>query len=260
MSLDAVIVGAGAAGLLTALRAASLGARVALLDVAAGARSNMAVSGGMFAGAGTRFQIAAGIEDSPALFAADVRRKTEGAVDAVILDAVAARSADAAHFIADDLGLALRIAGGVDFAGHSVPRLHATDAQDGKSLAGFLVDATRRTEAISLHDATEAIGLVVVDGVVRGVTTATGEQILAKLTVLASAGFAANPAMVARWRRRYRLRSISAAARMTVARSTGAPHWARSCCSWTATRVRGMSPQTASAGSGRAPHRWARSW
>jgi fumarate reductase flavoprotein subunit len=198
MIWDAVIVGAGAAGLMTALRAASLGARIALLDVAAGERSNLVVSGGMFAGAGTRFQAEAGQADSPARWAADILAKTGGAVDPVILDAVTSRAGDAVHFLADDAGIAIRLASGVDFPGHSAERLHATEARDGRQLGTMLMAAVRRVSAIQVFERTEATGLVVTDGAVTGVTT-TGESFHTPLTVLASGGFAGNAEMVARF-------------------------------------------------------------
>ena len=53
--LSGIVLGAGAAGLVAALRAVSLGARVALVDGRQGADSNLARSGGMFSAAGTRF-------------------------------------------------------------------------------------------------------------------------------------------------------------------------------------------------------------
>jgi fumarate reductase flavoprotein subunit len=199
MKHEAVIAGAGAAGLMTALRAASLGARVALLDIAAGERSNIVVSGGMFAGAGTRFQADAGIDDNPGIFADDIRRKTDGAVDPVILHAVTTRAADAVHFIADDLGLAIRLAVGVDFPGHSVPRLHATDAQDGGQLARMLMAVARDTEKIRLFENTEVMSLHTEGGRVAGVATARGERTEAPVTVLACGGFAGNAEMVARF-------------------------------------------------------------
>lgn len=62
---DGVVVGAGAAGLIAALRAATLGAHIALIEAEDGSTSNLAVSGGLFPGAGTRFQAPFGIADSP---------------------------------------------------------------------------------------------------------------------------------------------------------------------------------------------------
>ncbi|MFC7557026.1 FAD-binding protein [Pseudoroseomonas wenyumeiae] len=62
---DLVVVGAGAAGMLGALRAEAGGARVALLERDAAASSNLALSGGLFSAAGSRWQQAAGWRTAP---------------------------------------------------------------------------------------------------------------------------------------------------------------------------------------------------
>jgi len=94
-AFDGVIAGAGAAGLLAALRAHDAGGRVALLDSFEAEQSNLWTSSGLFSAAGTRFQHAAGVDDSPARWAADISRKTRSAVDPVILSNVTRRSAEA---------------------------------------------------------------------------------------------------------------------------------------------------------------------
>lgn len=199
MNFDAVIVGAGAAGLMAALRAALGGARVAVLEIGDGERSNLAASGGLFAGAGTRFQAKSGVTDSPAQWADDIVRKTGGAVDPVIVGAVTSRSADAVHFLADEIGVDVHLSTGVPFPGHSAVRLHATEAQDGRQLATLLRTAARRTAAIRMFEQTEATGLIVEAGAVVGVVTAAGERFTAPWTLLASGGFAANSEMIARF-------------------------------------------------------------
>jgi fumarate reductase flavoprotein subunit len=198
-SLAGVVVGAGASGLMAALRASAGGARVALLDCAQGDRSNLVVSGGLFAAAGTRFQASEGIADSPALWSGDVRRKTDGAVDAAILDTVTGRAADAVHFLADHVGLDIHLATGLPIPGHSVTRLHATQAESGRELTHLLLDAVRRTEGIAFFPDTEADALIVLDGRVPGVRTRDGRRFLAPWTLLAIGGFAGNRSMVERF-------------------------------------------------------------
>ena len=194
---DAVVVGAGAAGLVASLRAATLGRRVVLLDAAAGDQSNLSVSGGMFAASGTRVQQAAGISDSPALWAADIDRKTDGAFDPAITHAVTSRAADATHFLAETIGLPLHVVT-IPMPGHSALRLHATPTENGAELAALLVDAVRRTPGITLVTGEEASGLLTENGRVVGVQ-AGDTAYRAGWTLLASGGFAANPAMIARF-------------------------------------------------------------
>lgn len=71
--VDVAIVGAGAAGVMTALKAAAnpeLTVAVFEKDLREGA--NAAISSGSLGAGGTRFQRAAGIEDSPEQHAADI--------------------------------------------------------------------------------------------------------------------------------------------------------------------------------------------
>ena len=136
-SFDAVVVGAGAAGLVASLRAATLGMRVVLLDAAAGEQSNLSVSGGMFAAAGTRVQEAAGIVDSPALWAADIAHKTHGAFDPAMVHTITTRAADATHFLTDTIGLPLHVVN-LPVPGHSALRLHATPGESGTEMATLL--------------------------------------------------------------------------------------------------------------------------
>jgi succinate dehydrogenase/fumarate reductase flavoprotein subunit len=123
---DVIVAGAGAAGLMAALAAARAGASVLLLERDLGGGSNLLVSGGLFPGAGSRYQRAAGIDDSPARFAGDIRAKGSVAVNKAIVDTIAARSADAVHFLADVAGLPVHLMATITAPGHSVPRLHAT--------------------------------------------------------------------------------------------------------------------------------------
>ena len=69
---DAIIVGAGAAGLSASSFAAALDRHVLLLDCANGASSDFAKSGGGPAAAGTRFQEQAEVTDSPEAWLEDM--------------------------------------------------------------------------------------------------------------------------------------------------------------------------------------------
>ena len=197
-AFDAVIVGAGAAGLFAALKADDLGARVALLDGFDAERSNLWVSSGLFSAAGTRFQHAAGVDDDAARWADDILRKTQGAVDPAILATVTRRSADVAHFLADRIGLDLRLQTGLRLPGHTAVRLHGTPAGSGRELAGLLFAAVRRRPAIAIMTGVSAAELLLESGRVAGVRTHTDQIIRARNVLLASGGFASDAAMVAR--------------------------------------------------------------
>ena len=190
---DGVILGAGAAGLMAALRAGALGARVALVD--AGGGSNLEVSSGLFSAAGTRWQAAAGIADGAARWAGDIVAKASGAVDPVILGVVTGRSAEVAHFIADGLGLPVRVVGGLSMPGHTAARLHEADRGGGAALAALLWARVRGMAGVTVIDR-EATGLLTEGGRVVGAALRDG-AVRGAWTLLAMGGFGANRAMVA---------------------------------------------------------------
>ena len=72
VSVDVVIVGAGACGLVAALAAVENGATVLLLEKLEDVGGNSRLSTGSIPAAGSRLQIAAGIDDNPALMVADL--------------------------------------------------------------------------------------------------------------------------------------------------------------------------------------------
>ena len=202
VEFDGVIVGAGAAGLVAALRAADCGASVALLDGGNGEHSNLTVSGGLVSAAGTRFQTEAGVEDSPARWSDDIHRKSNGAVDPALVASVTQRAADAVHFVCDRIGLRLHLAIGLNIPGHTAPRLHATAGESGRELAADLLAAVHRTERIRFLTGTEAEGLLTEAGRVTGVQARQGGApvtIRGRQTLLASGGFASNADMIARY-------------------------------------------------------------
>lgn len=196
-SFDGVILGAGAAGLVAALRAADGGARVALLDGASATRSNLVVSSGLFSAAGTRFQAALGVDDTPARWAEDIARKAAGAVDPLIVQTVTTQSAGVAHFFADRLGFPVRLAVGLDIPGHTAKRLHEADRDGGAGLAALLFRAVQAMPGITVIDA-QATALLIEHGRVVGAQTEAGE-VHGAWTLLASGGYGGNRAMVAQF-------------------------------------------------------------
>jgi len=157
---DLLIAGAGAAGMMAALVAAHHGASVRLLERDPGGPSNLLVSGGLFPGAGTRFQAAAGIHDSAEQFAADVHVKAAGVVDPPVLAAIAAQGAPAVHFLADAVQMPIKLLDGLTAPGHSVPRLHATPGESGRELHRLLRAAVAACERIQLVGDAEVLELI----------------------------------------------------------------------------------------------------
>ena len=109
VALDAqvplLIIGAGAAGLCAALAAKEAGAEPLVIERDAVPAGSTSLSAGLIPAAGTRFQRARGIADSPQLFAADIQRKAKSEVDAAVVDAVAQGAGPLIEWLADRHGL-----------------------------------------------------------------------------------------------------------------------------------------------------------
>jgi len=151
MEADAIVIGAGAAGMMGALVAAHGGARVQLFEASLGGPSNLRVSGGLFTGAGTRWQREAGVQDEPALFARDIRAKAAGTANEEIVDVVARRCGEAIDFLADRCGFAIHLMK-IVAPGHAVPRLHATPGESGRELLALLRAAVEKQKRITVTE------------------------------------------------------------------------------------------------------------
>jgi len=190
-----LVAGAGAAGMMAALAAAAKGARVRLVERDLAEPSTLALSGGLFAAAGTRWQRAAGVEDSPALFAQDLQAFTRGTAEPGVARAVVANAARAAEFLADVGGLPLHLHVVGRWPGHSVPRLHATPAESGAELSEMLRQTVRRTSRITLEDGVELVALTE-DGAELS-RAGTRQRVAADAVVLATGGFGASASLLA---------------------------------------------------------------
>jgi fumarate reductase flavoprotein subunit len=191
-----LVAGAGAAGMIATLAAASRGARVRLIERDLAEPSTLALSGGLISAAGTRWQAEAGIDDSPARFAEDVRAFTAGTSHPGVLAAVAGACGRAVEFLADVAGLPLHLHTASRWPGHSVPRLHATPAESGAELSALLRDAIGRAPRITLEDGTDLVALAA-DGAEVS-QAGTRRRIAADAVVLATGGFGAARDLLAR--------------------------------------------------------------
>jgi fumarate reductase flavoprotein subunit len=199
-SVPVVVIGAGACGLTAALAAREAGAEVLVLERDAKPAGSTALSTGLIPAAGTRFQRALGIEDSPELLASDIWRKARGATDRAIVDAVARASGPTIEWLADRHGVAFKLVEGFLYPGHSVLRMHGTPHRTGEELESALLAAAARLgidivpSAVATDLYARADGRVVAVGFARpdGATEVVGCEAL----VLACCGFGGNKEMV----------------------------------------------------------------
>ncbi|SDE11279.1 FAD-dependent oxidoreductase [Nocardioides lianchengensis] len=198
---DLVVAGAGG-GLVAALRAASLGLSVLVVErnehFARG--NNTAMSTAMVPGAGTRWQREAGVEDSPEQFLADVRAKTHGEADERLAAALAGVSARLLEWLADDVGLPLSLVTDFGYPGHSAYRCHTVPGRAGQAMLADVVRAVRSSDLVDLMVPARLTGVEEGDdGVLHAVVdTPNGEErIPTRAVLLATNGFGADRELVA---------------------------------------------------------------
>jgi fumarate reductase flavoprotein subunit len=194
---DFLVIGAGGCGLAAAIAAHDAGLSVAIVEKRDRPGGNSALSTGSIPGAGSKYQRAAGIEDSPERLIADLEA-TAGLHDADALTRLMAeQSAPLVEWLIDDLGARMELVTAYKHVGHSVPRLHAPRSRRGQDLVDDLLRfVTDRGIPIAVGQAVER--LIVEDGAVMGAVIG-GDHIRAAKTLLATNGFAGNREMVARW-------------------------------------------------------------
>jgi len=198
-----VIVGAGAAGHVAALACRDAGIECAMLERDAVPQGSTALSSGLVPAAGTSFQRAKGIDDDPARFAADIRRKAKGEADPALVEALATDIGPTVEWLAARHGVPFDVVEGFVYPGHGAMRMHGTPRRTGAELMAALARAAETAGAVALTQARVAGLFADPDGAVRGVAVerpdGTAERIGCTALVLACNGFGGNPEMVARF-------------------------------------------------------------
>lgn len=200
IEVETLVIGAGAAGLVAALAAAEAGQDVLVLEADPVPAGSTTLSAGLIPAAGTRLQRAAGIHDSPALFAADIQRKAKGENDPGLVATLAEGAAPTIDWLSERHGLAFSLVTDFLYPGHSVPRMHGLPSRSGRELvdalraaaeaAGVMLACNRRARVLH-HEGR----------LVRGVSAdAPGgaERIGCWRLILACNGFGGNRELVAR--------------------------------------------------------------
>jgi fumarate reductase flavoprotein subunit len=195
--VDLLVIGAGACGLAGAIAAHDEGISVAIVEKRDRPGGNSSLSTGSIPGAGSRYQRAAGIEDSPERMLADLVA-VGGRHDADDLTRLMAeQSAPLCEWLIDGLGARMELITAYKHVGHTVERLHAPRSRRGQDLVddllGFVSD-----RGIPLAIGNPAEDLTVEDGAVTGAVIG-GERIACRKVLLATNGFAADRAMVGEW-------------------------------------------------------------
>lgn len=196
-----LIVGGGACGLIAALAANEAGAEAVVLERDPVPSGSTALSSGMIPAAGTALQKAKGIDDSPAIFAADLMAKSKGKADKRLVDLVARESGPTVDWLAGPRGIRLELVEGFLYPGHSRLRLHAPPGKTGAALMDSLRSAAEAAAIEIVTDAHVTALYADTDARVHGVRImrpdGSREDIGCGALVLACNGFGGNKAMVA---------------------------------------------------------------
>lgn len=147
-------------------------------------------------------QRAAGIEDNPDIFYADVMAKTEGRTDPALVRAVTREAGPTVEWLDGQHQIPFAVDKSWKGLGHTRQRLHAPPEKTGQHLMGRLLQAIERVGADLLTNAHVVDLYAASDGRVRGVRVkrpdGTFDDIGCEALVLATCGFASNPEMIAK--------------------------------------------------------------
>ena len=197
VSTDLLIIGAGGCGLAAAVAAHDAGIEVAVVEKLDRPGGNSSLSTGSIPGAGSKYQRAAGIEDSPERMITDLLT-VSGHHDADPLTRLMAeQSAPLAEWLIDGLGARMELITAYKHVGHSVPRLHAPRSRRGQDLVDDLLRFVADRE-ISLAVGNPVADLIIEEGAVVGAKIGA-DRIAARKVLLATNGFAGNRDLVTRW-------------------------------------------------------------
>ncbi|GLR78829.1 FAD-dependent oxidoreductase (plasmid) [Azospirillum oryzae] len=200
-TVPVVVIGGGAAGMVAALAAHEQGAGVLVLERDALPQGSTALSAGLIPAPGTRWQRAAGIEDSPERFAADIIAKAKGEPDPAEVARVAQAVGPALEWLADRYGLPFSVVDNFSYPGHSARRMHGLPSRSGAELIDRLRGAV---EAAGIDVLCEAhVTALYSDGArVRGVEVTrpdgSTERVGCGALILACNGYGGNRALVER--------------------------------------------------------------
>jgi flavocytochrome c len=197
-----VIVGAGAAGLCAALRAAEAGVPVVVVERDKLPAGSTALSAGLIPAAGTRFQRRKEIDDSAQLFAADIQSKAHGEADPALVRMVSEGAASTVEWLADRYEFPFEVIDNFNYPGHSAFRMHGLPTRSGAELIDRLRTAAEHADIPILVNTVVSTLFAGADRRIVGVGCDRGgseELIGCDALILACNGFGGNRLLVDRY-------------------------------------------------------------
>ncbi len=199
--VSVAIIGAGACGLMTALRLREASIDCVVIERDAQPGGSTALSSGLIPAAGTTVQQAAGVIDSVAGFAADIQAKAKGQAAAHLVPVYCEAVREAIDALSVRYRIPFEVLDGFLYPGHQVRRMHSVPERTGAALIARLEAAVRgagadllmRAHVTELHvdagDTLIGVGYRRPDGQI--------ERLRCAAVMLACNGFGGNRHMVA---------------------------------------------------------------
>lgn len=199
-----VIIGGGTAGMIAAIFAAKRGANVIVVEKTATVGGTLVISGGMMGAAGTVFQKAKGIQDSPQQHYDDIMKISAGTADPDMARLWADHAGSMINWLAE-LGFKIpddQPSVGTLYDYYSVPRYH-WGAQNGRSILAVMkpeFDKYVQSGHITLMTDAGAVDLIqdakgAINGVVVEDSKGKRSDVRGLNTIIATGGCAGSPSM-----------------------------------------------------------------
>ena len=199
ITIPVIVVGGGGCGLSAALAARDGGADVLVVERDPKLWGTTSMSTGLIPAAGTPEQVAAGITDSPGLFAEDILRKTQGQTDPGITDILAQESAETVAWLRDLHGVNLSLITDFLYPGHSAKRMYGMPNRSGAELMAAL-ESSVRSSGVDILTNARVVSLFVDGQRITGIAVERPDGSLEEYgctaLILACCGFAGNAEMV----------------------------------------------------------------
>jgi fumarate reductase flavoprotein subunit len=194
---DLVVAGAGG-GLIGAIKASQLGAKVLLIDASYDFLNtcNTSLTTGMFPASGSRWQQELGITDSPEIFTQDIMKKTKNSADVIAVKALTEVSVEAMEWMADSLNVPWRLVTDFHYPGHSVDRCLSVTGRKGLLIMKPIWQAVSAQNLFDFRASTRLVDIILENDQILAavIETAAGEikEIPTANVLLATNGYGAN--------------------------------------------------------------------
>ena len=200
ITVPVLVVGAGAAGLMAALKVREAGLDVLLLERDPVPRGSTALSAGLVPAPGTRWQRENAVDDSPELFGRDIMAKAKNEPEPKLVRLVTREVGPALEWLADTHGLPFSVITDFRYPGHSAFRMHGLPTRSGEELVERLREAAEAAGAEILTEAQVVDLYAEGDGTIRGVglrrPDGSEETIGCEALILACNGYGGNKELV----------------------------------------------------------------